>query len=189
MTCINSIDPITVNRWKANFEDEQSNLYTLFAANPILITRTIYEALCTDSSLHIRLYFGLTNDQIPRMIAVAATKLEEADAQETGYMDLLIPGNIYELYSGQPLSYQTAKTYTTNWEAYQANELWIKGFLIPRPNLIQLFLEAEEDTVEITLGIQKALSPMCSKEDPQTGDVYYDRSFKCPTYCSPDSRL
>lgn len=189
MAILNFVDPTTVARWKANFEAEPNNLYDPFVANPILISRTIYNTLCTDTSLHLRLYFGLTNDQTPRIIAVAATRLDEADAQEQGYMDLLIPGKIYELFSGQPLSYQTAKSYTTNWEAFGANELWIKGFLIPRPNLIQLFLEAEEDTVEITLGIQKSLSPMFSKEDPQTGDVYYNRSFKCPAYCSPDSQL
>jgi len=91
--------------------------------------------------------------------------------------------------SAQSITFETAKTYTLNWEALQAHELWVKGFLIPRPNLLHLFLEAEEETIEITLGVKKTIGPMISKENPQPGDVYLDRLANCPHNCSPDSML
>ena len=186
---LNLLDPITVTRWKANFTSEQNNPNLPFVQQPILLDRATYDEICTDLSLYVRFYFGLANDGTARMIAVPAYKLEAADAHETGYADLLIPGKIFELFSAQPVSFETAKTYTLNWEAFQAHELWVKGFLIPRPNLLHLFLEAEEEAIEITLGVKKTIGPMISKENPQPADVYLDRLANCPHNCSPDSML
>jgi hypothetical protein len=91
--------------------------------------------------------------------------------------------------SAQSITFEVAKGYTLNWEAYQAHELWLKGFLIPRPNLLHLFLEAEEEAIEITLGVKKAVGPMISKENPQPGDVFSNRVTVCPPYCTPETSL
>jgi hypothetical protein len=189
MSTLNLLDPITVTRWKTNFAAEQNNPYLPFVQQPLLLDRATYDEICTDLSLYVRFYFGLANDGTAKMIAVPAYKLEAVDAHETGYADLLVPGKIFELYSALPVSFETAKTYTLNWEAYQAHELWVKGFLIPRPNLLHLFLEAEEEAIEITLGIKKAIAPMISKENPQPGDVYSNRVTFCPPYCTPETSL
>jgi hypothetical protein len=189
MATLNVLDPVTVNRWKANFTAEQNNPYLPFVQQPILLDRATYDEICTDLSLYVRFYFGLTNDGIPKIIAVPALKLEPADSHETGYADLLIPGRIFELYSAQSITFELAKGYTLNWEAYQAHELWMKGFLIPRPNLLHLFLEAEEEAIEITLGVKKAIGPMISKQNPQQGDVYVNRVLDCPPNCTPDTNL
>ncbi len=189
MQHVNVIDPVTVDRWKSNFDAEQDNLYLPFSQQSILLSREVYDQLCTDTSLYIRFYFGLDDDGLGKIIAVPAYQLSPVDAHETGYMDLLIPGRIFELYSGESITFEIAKGYVMNWEAYQAHELWTKGFLIPRPNLLHLFLEQEEPTVEISLGVKKEISPMVSQVGTEPGRVFLNDLTSCQLYCPPDSRL
>jgi hypothetical protein len=189
MSQLNSIDPVTVDRWKSNFAAEQNNLYLPFTQSPIMLSRLIYDQLCTDLSLYVRFYFGLDSEGAGKVIAVPAYRLAPEDAHETGFVDLLIPGRIFELYSGESITFETAKGYVLNWEAYQAHELWMKGFLIPRPNLLHLFLEQGETNVEITLGLKREISPMVSKIDPQQDKLYYNRLGACPINCPPDMLL
>ena len=186
MAYLNEVDAATVAKWLANFDNCPNNIYRPFQENEIRLTKRVYYTLGGNSN-HINIYFGLDDNLNQKMIAVGAYTLDQFDGEETdGFVDILNPEGIYELYSNTTISLAEARQFISKWEnENKDSDLYKVSFLLPRPNFVKLFLEDQADVVRIFFGMDdtNALKVMQTNPDAGSGDVVLNRSYPCPAIC------
>ena len=179
----NEIDAKTLAEWLENFNDESPNIFEVFQENEIILTKDIYETLCTDEDYYLRFYMGLTENDTPKIIAVAA-------APDNGvYTDVLEEGQIYEVYTQSSISLETAQGFIDNWKDNSGDDLFKYAFLIPRTNLVKLFETDGLDEIKIYFGLDDEIKAIQQKPSLGSGDPALDRNAPCPPFCGNDSSL
>lgn len=175
---------------RANFADENGNIFEAFQRNPIVLTKAIYQSLSFNSMCHIRIYFGEDDSLNPKVIAVPAYKLNEIDTpdMENLWDDIYDKDKIYELYSGTVVSITSAKRWIANWAKKSSNELWIKAVIFPRPNFIEIFINQDRDYALLDFGIKKEVTVMsqaCAANGaPDQVPIVNDFARPCPPFCN-----
>ncbi len=171
----------------AKFDNCSNNIYKPFQDNQINFTKSTYNAL-GGSNNHINIYFGLDNNLNQKIIAVGAYVLDQFDGEETnGFVDILNPDGIYELYSNSVISLSDARNYINKWENENINSSYFKvSFLLPRPNFIKLFVEDQANVVRIFFGMDNsnALKVMQTNPNAGSGAIVINRSYPCPAMCT-----
>ncbi len=190
MAYLNELNQATVNEWLDNFNNISNNIFAPFQ-NDTVMSKQIYEALNNDNQYNIRIYMGLDENNNPKVIALSSYYLELGDYEEEGYTDLIVEDGIWELYSDCIISFSDAKEYIDNWKVNSSDNLFKFGFLIPRPNMVSLFVEENLDQVRLFFGINDAeeIKMMMQKPNAGSGDVVVDFASPCPDRCSKDNRL
>jgi hypothetical protein len=128
----NEIDPAIAAQWDLNFAAESNNIYQIFAANQIILTKTTYELLAHNNTTHIRIYLGLDTTGAstqPKAIAVSAYLLDNIDSSGLTYADIVIEGSVYELFANVSVGIEDAKTWINNWNGYKSTELFKNAFV------------------------------------------------------------
>jgi hypothetical protein len=190
MANLNEINPAVLADWMENFANESENIFQIFQTNSIPFSKEIYLTLSNNNHNNIRLYFGLTDEGIPKIIAVAAYFLNSGDNNINGYTDLIVEGKIFELYSNSVINFETAKSYIDNWKQNLNSNLFKFGFLLPRPCLVKLYEEDNLDQIHIYFGIiDREIKLIMQKFNPLSTDVAFDSALPCPSNCSLDTRL
>ncbi|PLX07676.1 MAG: hypothetical protein C0596_09580 [Marinilabiliales bacterium] len=186
----NEVASATRTTWISNFNAESNNIYDDFNTNEIVLTKTIYEKLMLDYSCHIRIYFGLNASGGTVAIALPAYKLDELDSEsmDRQWDNIYRDGYIYDLYKESTMTIAEAQSYITNWNANSSDELFLKGFIIPRSNLIDIFENQDQDYCLIDFGLKKEIKLMTqactSGGTPLANPVVGDKAVPCPPVCS-----
>jgi len=187
MAYLNEVNAATVAEWLANFGNCPNNIYNPFQDNEISFTKREYNALSGNNTNHINIYFGLDESLNQKMIAVGAYTLDQFDGEETdGFVDILNPEGIYELYSNTVITLSQARAYINKWESEnKGSNLFKVSFLLPRPNFIKLFVEDQADVVRIFFGMDNANALKVMQTNPSAGSgaIVLNRSFPCPAMC------
>ncbi len=190
MTKIRNEVPSAVRAtWLANFDAEKNNIFAAFQSTKIVLSRTIYQALMFDFSCHIRIYFGVTDNGLPKIIAVPSYQLDESDIEtgEKAWDNIYRADCIYDLYENRVATIQEAKNWTANWNTRSANELFVSSFLIPRSNMIDIFENQNRDYALFDFGIKKEIKIMtqaCSLSGTKDQNpVVGDNGLPCPPNC------
>jgi len=182
----NEISPATVAEWVNNFNNQSPNIFEVFQENEIILSKEIYETLCTQEEYHLRFYMGLEDSSTPKIIAVGA--FPEEDEKDV-YTDILDEGKIYELYAGNSISLSDAQGYIANWKDKLEDDLFKYAFLIPRTNLVKFFEDDELEEVKIFFGLDTNIKPIMQKPNPASGDPSLNFFHPCPPYCDKNSEL
>lgn len=190
MAFLNEISATTAQTWLTNFANVQENIYLPFQTNTLL-SKKVYEILSNNFMFNIRIYLGLDSENQPKVIAMSTYYLNPGDNQTAGFTDLIVEGKIFELYSDNTISISKAKEFINNWKAYQNNNLFKFGFIIPRPNTIKFFDEDKENNVRLFFGVDEnnEIKMMMQKPGGGSGDVVLDYSHSCPSLCPMDTRM
>lgn len=190
MTMIrNEVPLVERTLWRANFVAESGNIFEAFQRTPIVLTKAIYQALTFNYSCHIRIYFGLDSNDNPKVIAVPAYKLNEIDTpnMESSWDDILKANCIYELYAGTVVTLANAQSWLANWAKNEDDELFVKAFIFPRPNFIDIFDNQGKDYALLDFGIKKEVKVMtqaCVQNGtPLANPVFGDSASPCPPRC------
>lgn len=180
----NEIPTTTVSQWLSNFNNLSPNIYEIFQDNEIILTKEIFETLCTEEDYYLRFYMGLKNSTTPAIIAVGAYP----DGEDT-YTDILDAGLIYELYAATSVSLQAAQGYIANWKDNIEDEYFKYAFLVQRTNLGFFFIDEDLEEVKIFFGFDEEIKPMMQKPNPSATDPVLDRNDPCPPICGNDETL
>lgn len=184
MAYLNEVSAATVTEWLNNFDNYENNIFKPFQDNQILLNRTVYNALSNNNLYHMHIYFGLDNNNNPKLLIVGAYELDSYDSDESGYVDVIGDGLVYELYSGNSISVAQAQTYVDNWvNTNSANGIFIKSALLPRPNFIKFFIEDGEEQVNIFFGLDNNNKLKVMQKEPVSGDLVLNKTFPCPDKC------
>jgi len=191
MAYLNEVDPATVAQWLQNFNNCPNNIYQPFQKNTINLPRKIYDILSNNSVNHINIYFGYDESLNPKIIALGSYMLDQLDGEEQeGFVDILDPEKIYELYSASVVPLATAQQYIDKWkQVNETSSLFKVSFLSPRPNYIQLFLNDQANPVRIFFGMDNNNEPKMMQKDPNAGSgaVVFDKTTPCPPICGKQS--
>lgn len=192
----NEITPQLRTIWQNNFNDERDNIFAPFQNTPIVLTRQMYEDLCLRFNSNIRIYFGKDNAGSPKLIAVAALRINELDSEnlELAWDDVAGPDSLFELYSGNSITISNANSWISNWTNDHANdELFVKSFLLPRTNFINIFETRRASYALIDFGLKKEITVMTQVCDvnglPDSNPIVNNRSFPCPPFCNKFSPI
>jgi hypothetical protein len=190
MTKIRNEVPSAVRTtWIENFYAEKNNIFAAFQTTKIVLSKTIYQALTFDFNCHIRIYFGLTGTGLPKIIAVPSYRLDESDTEtgEKAWDNIYRANCIYDLYENSIATITDAKTWITNWNARNTNELFLSSFIIPRSNLIDIFENQSQDYALFDFGVKKEIKLMtqaCSSSGTANQNpVVGDNALPCPPNC------
>ncbi len=189
MAYLNEINQTTVNNWLNNFNEIPNNIFAPFQSDTVM-SKQVYDALNNNNQYNIRIYMGLDENNNPKVIALSSYYLEEGDSEEVGYTDLIIKDGIWELYSNSIITFDDAKKYINNWEVNSSDNLFKFGFLIPRPNMISLFVEENLDSLRFFFGVKDGeIKMMMQKPNAGPSDVVVNHISPCPSICSVDTRM
>lgn len=184
MNYLNEISLETENEWLDNFNNYPENIFKEFQTNQIILSKKIYDLLSNDLMSNINLYFGISDEGNPKIIAVSAYELEGDDGDEASFADILEANQIFELYSAEAIGIETARNYVSNWvEQNQENPIFIKSNLIPRPNLIKFFIEDNLSQVLIFFGLDSEHNLKVMQKHPDEGDLVLNHNTSCPSNC------
>lgn len=186
----NAVTAATRTTWISNFNAETGNIYDDFNTDKVVLTKIVYDKLNFDFNCHIRIYFGIDSKGDPAVIALPAYKLDELDSEsmDRQWDNIYKEGYIVELYSNTALTIAEAKTLITAWNANSSDELFLNGFIIPRPNLIDIFENQDKDYALFDFGLKKEIKLMTqacnSTGTPETNPVVGDNGRNIPPFKS-----
>jgi len=182
--------------WKNNFAAESGNIFDKFQNTPIVLSKSIYEQICIKYNAHLSIYFGLDNSGNPQVIALPTYKIDELDSNNLSraWDDITGSDSLFELYSNKSIDINTAKTYLQNWLNNNSNhEFFIRSFIFPRTNFIQIFENQNEDYALLDFGLKKQIKVMTQSCDvngnPASSPIVADYSWPCPPTCRVNSDL